>query len=240
MNASLTVLMPALNEAANIEAAVTGVLGVLDELGMDGEVLVLSCVDRDGTDDGTAAIVRRLAGKDARVRSLHGDHYEHIGEKLRHGIFAASKSHAMYVPGDNEIQPASLRDVLRRIGTADLVLCHPVNPEVRAWHRRLISRAYVALLNAMFGQRVRYYHGVNVFRTADLQAAPPTTNSFALGAEIVLRQLRAGRTYVEVGVRLQPRLGRSKALRPRHLVLIVRELLRLRGALKAPDFKAHS
>jgi glycosyltransferase involved in cell wall biosynthesis len=229
---SLSVLMPALNEAANIESAVRGVLRILDELGMAGEILVLSCVDRDGTSDGTVEIVRALAAADPRVRSLHSERYEHLGEKLRHGILAASKAYAMYVPGDNEIEPASVRLVLRQIGTADVVLCHPLNPEMRALHRRVLSRAYTALLNVLFAQRVRYYNGVNVYRTADLQAALPGTDSFALGAEMVLRQLRAGRTYIEVGVRLQPRLGRSKALRPAHVVRLVAELIKLRVVLK--------
>src|SRR5581483_1223749 len=114
--ASLTVLMPALNEAANIEAAARGILDVADEEQADVELIALTCLDRDGGSDGTPDVVRALAAADPRVRCVHSDAYQLLGEKLRAGIALATKAHVVMIPGDNEIEPRSLRAVLRRIG----------------------------------------------------------------------------------------------------------------------------
>ncbi|HZR79496.1 MAG TPA: glycosyltransferase [Candidatus Binatia bacterium] len=233
MPASLTVLMPALNEAANIEAAARGILDVADEEQADVELIALTCLDRDGGSDGTPDVVRALAAADPRVRCVHSDAYQLLGEKLRAGIALATKAHVVMIPGDNEIEPRSLRAVLRRIGEADMLLCHPANPEARPWRRRVLSRLYTALVNRLFGERVLYYNGSNVYRASDLRALPPMADSFALGAETVLRLLRAGRSYVEIGVRLQPRRGRSKAFRVDNVVRVVGDLVRLR--LEGPD-----
>lgn len=227
MTAGLSVLMPALNEARNIEAAVRGVLAVADDMGLDVEVLVLTCDDRDGNGDGTAGIARRLAGEDGRVRVVHSPRYQLLGEKFRDGIERASKPHLVMIPGDNENDPGSFRGAFSRLDEADLILCCPANPEVRPWHRRLLSRAYTSLLNLLFGRRIAYYNGMNVYPTADLRRHPPRSDSFALGAESVLRLLAAGKSYIEVPVRLQPRHGRSKALRLDNVLRVVGEVVHL-------------
>ncbi|MFC5860905.1 glycosyltransferase [Acidicapsa dinghuensis] len=57
----ISVLIPARNEEANIEATLTG---VLKSRGVDIEVIILD----DGSTDNTAAIVRAIAALDSRVR----------------------------------------------------------------------------------------------------------------------------------------------------------------------------
>ncbi len=225
---SLSVLMPALNEAENVEAATRGVLRVADDIGLDVEILVLTCVDRNTVSDGTVDVVRRLASVERRIRSLHADRYQTLGEKFRHGIRTAVKTHLVMIPGDNELDSSSFAAVFRRIGEADVILCPPSNPEVRPWHRRSLSWAYTALINRLFEQRVPYYNGMNVYRMADLRETPPASDSFAVGAEIVLRLLWRGRTWVAVPVRIQPRRGRSKALHVDNVLRVVGDLVRLR------------
>ena len=228
MAVSLSILMPALNEAANIESALRGVLGAVDRVGIDAEVLVLTCLDRNGASDGTVDLVRRVTAADPRVQSVHTDGFQPLGEKLQQGVALASKTFAMFVPGDDEIRPDAFEAILHHLGEADVLLCHPANPEVRPLHRRLLSRAYVALVNLLFGRNVKYYNGTNVYRTADLQSLSLRAGSFATGAEMVLRLLHAGRTTVEIPIRLQPRRGQSKALRVDNAVRVLADLVRLR------------
>jgi glycosyltransferase involved in cell wall biosynthesis len=223
--------MPALNEAANIEAAVEGVLRVVDELGIDTELLVLTCVDARGCSDGTVDIARRLAAEDRRVRSIHSPRYQRLGEKFRHAIVLASKTYFVMVPGDNEFDPTSIAQVFARLGEADLIICHASNPEVRPWRRRILSRTYTLLANIMFGYHLRYYNGMNIYRAADLKRLPPLSDSFALGVESVVLLLRAGRSRLEVPVRIQPRLGVSKAFRWDNASRVVWEILTLRWRL---------
>jgi dolichol-phosphate mannosyltransferase len=225
---SLSVLMPALNEAPNIEGAICGVLRTADRIGLDVEIVVLTCTDRNGQSDGTVDIVRRLANDDARVHSVHENRYQPLGEKVRHGAMLASKTHVVMIPGDNEVQPDSFAEAFEAIGREDVVLCYPVNPEVRPRHRRVLSRSYTAIVNWLFWRRLVYYNGMNIYRTADVQRALPRSDSFALGAEMVVRLLQPGMTYLEVPVRLQVRHGRSKALRLENVKRVIIDIARLR------------
>jgi glycosyltransferase involved in cell wall biosynthesis len=214
MTVNLSVIMPALNEAKNIEGAVRGVLTLLQEVQItDFEILVLTCLDRNGENDGTVDIVRRLAAEEPRVKSIHVDGYQRLGEKFRNGVLAASKEYIVMIPGDNENDPRSLVDIFHRIGEADMVLSYTMNPEVRPKHRWIISWIYTQTLNVLFGHRLKYYNGINVYRSADLRSALPTTDSFAYSAEIVLNLLHRKKTYVQVPIKVQERSGPSKALR---------------------------
>ena len=209
---SLSVVMPALNEARNIDGAIRGVLAMIDHVGIDGEVLVLTCLDAHGRHDGTVDIVRHLATVDPRVRSVHAESYQRLGEKFRDGVLMASKTHVVMIYGDNEFDPESIERMLRRIGEADIIFSYTENPNVRAWYRRALSHSYTLLVNLLFWRRVRYYNGINIYRTTDLQSVLPRTDSFALGAECALRLLHAGCSYIEMPVRIRPRHGESKAL----------------------------
>ena len=61
----LFVMIPARNEAANIEGCLTG---LLDQTYSDFNLIVLD----DSSEDGTDLIVERFAAKDSRVKLLRG------------------------------------------------------------------------------------------------------------------------------------------------------------------------
>lgn len=228
MAVSLSILMPALNEAKNIEGAINGALHVLRQVGIvDFEILVLTCLDRNGENDGTVDIVRRMSETEPRVRSIHVDGYQRLGEKFRNGVLAAQKDFIVMIPGDNENDPMSFVEIFRRIGEADMILSHTINPEVRPMHRRVISWIYTKSLNVLFRRRMKYYNGINVYRTAQLREALPKTDSFAYSAEIVVNLLRQNRSYVEVPVRVQGKAGPSKALRWDNFKKVVAAISRL-------------
>lgn len=214
MAISLSVIIPALNEAKNIEAAITGVRRELDAAHItDAEFLVMTCLDRDGKSDGTVDIVRRLAVDDPRIRSVHVDGYQKLGEKYRNAVKLATKEYIIMIPGDNENDPSSFREIFQRIGTADMILSYTVNPKLRPMHRRIISWIYTKSLNLLFRHHLHYYNGVAVYRVDQLRQAMPETDSFAYAAEIVIKLLDQGKSFVEVPVKVQGRSGPSKALR---------------------------
>src|SRR6185503_18501282 len=79
--------------------------------------------------------------------------------------------------------------------------------------RRLLSRLYVIAVNALFGTRFRYTNGTNVFRTDVLRRVPILTNGFSYQTEAVVKAVRSGVDYVQVGVEIKARdTGTSKAV----------------------------
>lgn len=213
MAISLSVIIPALNEVKNIEGAITGVQRALADADIsDFELLVMTCLDRELQSDGTVDIVRRLASADPRVKSVHVDGYQKLGEKFRNGAKLAGKEYCMMIPGDNENDPASFPIIFSSIGKADMVISYTSNPEARPLYRRLLSKIYTFSLNLMFWHWLPYYNGINVYRSQDLREALPSTDSFAYAAEILLTMLKKKKSFVTVPARVQFRHGKTKAL----------------------------
>lgn len=227
---SLTIIMPALNEEPNIDHAISGAVDVVQKANItDYEIIVVTCPDRRGHRDRTSEIVRTRAQTLPELRLLDSDTYRGLGENYKRAVTEARKDYIVLVPGDNENDQASMPHLLEQIGSADMILSYTCNPEVRPFYRQVLSWIYTRALNLLFGYSLKYYNGINVYRTSILREALPATNSFAYAAEIVLNQLRQGRSFVEVPVKVQPRPGESKAIGWRSFQNVISAIVRLRA-----------
>jgi len=160
----------------------------------------------DGSVDRTGAIMDQLAAADPRhVRVTHNPSPRNLGGVYKQGIDLARMDYILMVPGDNENPGHALQAPFDAIGRADIVLPYPVNSAVRGVARHLVSRIYVGLLNRLFGLRVRYYNGTVIHRTANLKGLSIKTSSFAYQAEILIKLLCAGKSFVRWGARAASR-----------------------------------
>src|SRR6187200_2067061 len=94
----LSLVLPAHNEAENIEAVVTRALEVLPRVVRDFEVLVVN----DGSRDETGAIIDRLAGENAQVHAIHHPVNRGYGAALTSGFRAASGDSIMFMDADRQ------------------------------------------------------------------------------------------------------------------------------------------
>ena len=220
---TVSFVIPALNEEANIADAVREAVAAMGGRFRDYELLLFD----DGSTDRTGAIMDELAAADPRhVRVTHNPSPRNLGGVYKQGIQLARMDYILMVPGDNENPGHALQAPFDAIGRADIVLPYPVNSAVRGLARHLVSRVYVGLLNLLFGLRVRYYNGTVIHRTANLKALPVKTSSFAYQAEILIKLLCAGKSFVEVPIRIDPpKEGRrSRAFRWKNMVQVGRTL----------------
>jgi len=230
---SVTVIMPALNEAENIEAAIRGSVGALSESEIDDfEILVMTCLDARGQHDGTVDIVRKIENEDTRIKAIHTEGYQDLGEKYRLAVSLASKEHVVMIPGDNENDESSFPEIFKNIGNADMVISYTSNPETRSMYRRVLSRTYTLGLTVLFWHGLPYYNGINVYRPEDLRRALPQTKSFAYSAEILINLLRQNKKYVAVPIRIRPRIGASNAISLRSFKNVISAIARLRIRMK--------
>jgi glycosyltransferase involved in cell wall biosynthesis len=234
---TISFVIPALNEEANIAAAVREALAAMGDRFSDYELLLFD----DGSTDRTGAIMDELAAADPRhIRVTHNPSPRNLGGVYKQGIELARMDYLLMVPGDNENPGHALQAPFDAIGRADIVLPYPVNSQVRGSARHLVSRTYVGLLNHLFGLRVRYYNGTVIHRTANLKGLPIKTSSFAYQAEILIKLLCAGKSFVEVPIRIDPpKEGRrSRAFRWKNVVQVGRTVgdlfldVRVRRALR--------
>jgi len=220
---TLSVIVPALNEEANVEDAVTeihrGVKGHFD----DYEILLFD----DGSTDGTGALMDRIAARDARVRVTHHASPKNLGGVYKAGVALARFEYCVMIPGDNENPASAMQAPYEAVGRAEIVVPYAVGGR-RAWSREAISRAYVKLMNGVFGLGLRYYNGTVIHRTANVRSIAITTDSFAYQTEALVKLLRSGKSFVEVPVTVEPRQARaSKAFRPKNVYGVLAAIGRL-------------
>ncbi len=170
----------------------------------------------DGSSDSTGSVADGLAAKNPNIRVLHNQGNKGIGYSLRRGMENASKEYLTFWSAGYEMLEGTLRDMLAATERADIVLTYIANPSYRGLYRRAVSRAYVVLMNRLFDLSLRYYHGATVYRSAlvrdFIRANTFITDDYVFPAELLLRMLRTGHSYVEVPTRHRQAEGNSDTL----------------------------
>src|ERR1043166_27791 len=92
---SISVFFPAFNDEQTISSLVHKALEVLPEFTDDYEVLVIN----DGSVDGTAQIIDKLAQALPQVRAIHHPHNLGYGAALQTGFLHAAKELVFYTDG---------------------------------------------------------------------------------------------------------------------------------------------
>jgi dolichol-phosphate mannosyltransferase len=229
---SLTVVIPALNEEQVIKSVAEGVLIQVASHFDDYELILVN----DGSTDRTGEIMDELAADNARVRVLHNHPNLGLGASYHRGVREARCSHVLMLCGDGGLPAASLPPIFERIGSADIVVPYMWNlKQIKTPTRYFLSRGYTILLNLVFGLRLTYYNGLPVHRLDLLRQIDIVSTGFAFQGEVLVKLLRAGCSYVEVGVEGSPGKAASSALRPRNLVSVATTLLRLLWTMLRDD-----
>jgi glycosyltransferase involved in cell wall biosynthesis len=224
---SLSVIIPALNEAANIGATLQHVSRALSKLDLDAEILVVD----DGSSDGTRAVVQAAAGRLADVRLLAHQTNRGFGAAYRTGVDAAASEYIVMVHGDNAWSAETLRDLFTHVGDADVVVGYTRHMwRSRPIARTALSKTFTWLVNWMTHRRLQYYNGLQIHRADVLKSLAIESRGFGFQAEVLVKALDRTRTYIEVPMDLMEREhGESKAFRLRNAVDVFQTLRRLRA-----------
>lgn len=222
--ATISLIVPALNEEVVIAGVLEDICKEADKYFRDYELIAVN----DGSSDATGAIMEQCAARNPRVRVLHNQPNIGLGASFQKGLKQARHQYVMLLCGDGGLPARSLPAIFSLIGSADLIIPHMTNlRQIKSRTRYLISRTYSNLLNLLFGFNLRYYNGLPVYRRSLLDAIRITSSGFGFQAEIVVKLLKSGCTYVEVGVEGAEVKGRSIALRPGNILSVARTLLHL-------------
>jgi dolichol-phosphate mannosyltransferase len=215
---SLSVVIPAYNEAGNLEATIDHILEAAKVLKGELEIIVVN----DCSTDGTADLADRLSEKHSTLRVIHNPENLGFGGSYKRGLRDARMFNTVMIPGDDAYPVASLVAIFEKVGRAQIVMTYTTNLEVRPLSRRLISRGFVVFMNVLFGLRLKYYNGVTVLPTAVAQAMRPS-DGFSYAAENLVRLIKLRRfTYEQVpSVITERKTGQTKAFSPKNIQAVL-------------------
>ncbi len=212
---SLSIVVPAFNEASTIETVVQEALSVGAGIAEAVEVVVCD----DGSTDETYAILRRLAEGDERVRVLHREINRGIEASVRALYAAVRYQYVFFISADRQWPMTSLVALSNAIEKgADLVVGIRRNKRsIYTPYRLVVSGAYewaVRLLGSPVGDP-----GSIKLGRADCFRLPLVSDGYFADGERVVRAARAGYRVTSCDVDFRAR-GSGKALGARPAVVV--------------------
>jgi glycosyltransferase involved in cell wall biosynthesis len=200
---SLSLVLPAHNEAANLGPVVERAREVLPQYAADFEIIIVD----DGSRDATPQIADALAAADERVRVVHHPRNRGYGAALTSGFRASRGDYVMFMDSDRQFDIADLRLLAPFVADFDIVAGFRKernDPLVR----RINAEIFNVVVRVLFGVHLRDIDcAFKVFRGDLLRSIELTAPGALINTEIQAKARRQGATVQQVGVRHFPRIA---------------------------------
>jgi glycosyltransferase involved in cell wall biosynthesis len=202
---AVSVVIPCLNEAESIAQCVTTAQRVLDENGIDGEVVVVD----NGSEDGSATLAQ-LAGAHVVAEPRRG-----YGSAYLAGFAAARGDYIVMIDADLTYDFEEIPRFVRELDSgAELVMgnrMQAVQPGAMSPLSRIGNPLLSGFLNLLFRTPVGDAHcGMRAIRRDVLPTLALQSTGMEFASEMVIRAARGGIEIRELPIALHPREGESK------------------------------
>ncbi len=202
----VSVIIPCLNEAENVEQCVKAAWRALERSGIRGEVIVAD----NGSEDGSAELAE-TAGAHV-VRELRRGY----GSAYIAGFAAARGTYILMADADLTYDFEEIPSFVAELSDgADMVIgdrMGNIHPGAMSWHHRYIGNPLLSrLLNLLFHTGVRDAHcGMRAFRRDQLELLQLRTTGMEFASEMVVRAAKERLDIREIPIEYHPRGGESK------------------------------
>jgi glycosyltransferase involved in cell wall biosynthesis len=224
---SLTLVIPAFNEAENLPIVLPQAREFVTTHCRDGRLLIVD----DGSADATPQVLSAYAN-DPHVRLIRHERNRGLTATLRTGFFAAESEYVTWIPADGQIPLPEVAKILAASDGADLTLStYRRRPDgvVRA----TMSKTVRLLMQAATGLRDRI-EGPYLFRRRLLDELDlvSQTSAGSIGLEIAVKARLLGKRITTTEIECAPRLaGHSKVANLRNIATYFLEIWRIRRSL---------
>ena len=223
LSGGIGVILPAYNEEANIERAVTNSVEMLSSITDNYEVLVVN----DASTDRTGEIVEAMSAKDWRIRIAHHTKNLRLGGAIRTGFKESSKDYVFYCDSDSPVDMLDVKRALPLMTEYDMVTGYRLTREER-FVRKIYSKTYNSIIRSLFGFCLNDINfSFKLMKRSVIQNLELHANGGFIDAEFISEILRNGHKVVQVGVNYFPRTsGVSTMASPSVIMEIFEEMWR--------------
>lgn len=224
----VSVVLPCLNEAANVAEAVSLASLAARRAALAHEVIVVD----DGSTDDTLSIAAGLATADPAVRVIVHEHNLGYGAALRSGIEVARQPWILLTDADLQFDLTQLDDFLPFAADHDVLVGYRLLRR-DPLGRRVTAGAWNLLVDRVFGLPVRDVDcAFKLIRRERVAGLELCSTGAMISVELLVRCLADGARLKELGVHHRPRTaGTQSGNNPRVVARAFRELAALRRQL---------
>lgn len=219
---SLTVVIPAFNEADNLKVVLPDALRFMSERCVNCTLLLID----DGSKDGTASVIAEYVAKHPqRVQVITHPRNLGLTAALRSGFFGAHSELVTWIPADGQIPISELDKMLRAYRGEDLLLTTYRHRPDGLWRATMSKTVRIMVrLATGFADRLE---GPYLFRRAliDELNLVCMRSAGSIGLEIAAKSHALGKRIGSTEIECVPRLsGRSKVADLRNIVTYFGEI----------------
>jgi len=199
---TLSVILPAHNEAENIQNTVENCISYLEYTVSDYEVVVVN----DGSQDATKDIVLEMSAKNSKIVLVNHEVNKGYGAALRSGFEEAGREYIFFMDSDGQFNIQDLDRLLPLVGPEYVVIGYRED-RADSFIRSLNAWLYGMYIYLMFGLNVKDMDcAFKIFPHKAYQDLKPIKSGGALfTAEFLIKLKKAGYILKEVPVRHFPR-----------------------------------
>jgi len=201
---SVSVLIPAFNEAEHIKRRLEEVTQMLSGLGVGFEIVVVDDGSRDDTRSIASAQMERLPVKVVGYKDNRGK-----GAALKYGSRFAAGEITVFLDCDGEVSPLDILEYLAALRNVDLAIGskrHPMSRVDAPSERKFLSAGFNYLVRFLTG--IKYpdtQSGLKAFRSSALKKIMPlvSVKRYAFDVELLTVASLLRMKVVEMPVRIQ-------------------------------------
>ncbi len=243
----LTIMIPCYNEESNIIDTLNILVSVLRQMSFSWEIIAVD----DASEDNTKELIQGYINEhpDYGIRLLVRKENAGLSRNYIDGAFLAKGRYYKLVCGDNAEPKESLEKIFGLLGKADCIIPHHIKVTGKSFFRNMLSKVYTFLVNLIGGYRIKYYNGCALCLTYNVMRWHTGYSGFCFQADIIVRSLDEGMSYLEIPVMAQERkFGSSQAIKLKNFFsvghffidLIIRRAAKIYSAYEKGVQKSHS
>src|SRR3989337_2392910 len=227
---SISVVLPAYNEAKNIEKTVNDTVSYLERKVTYYEIIVVN----DGSVDGTREVVERLSLSNPKIVLVNHPINLGYGSALRSGFERASLDYIFFMDSDGQFKISDVDRLIPFIENYDVIVGYR---EKRAdpFIRSLNTWLYHLFIRFLFGLKLRDMDcAFKLFpRTAYYDIRPIKSGGALFSAELIIKLGKKGFKIKEVPVRHFPRrFGKQTGANLKVILRMFKECWKLKDELR--------
>ncbi len=227
---SISIILPALNEEGNIEAAIQDIQSYFNSREEKYEIIVIN----DGSTDSTGEIAEGLAKENGSIRVVHHPTNKGYGSALKKGFEISKYKYVFFTDSDRQFDIKGLDILLPLIKTdaVEIIIGYRLKRK-DPFTRRFLSWGYNSLVGFLFDLNVKDIDcAFKIFRKDIFSKIKIESRNFFVNTEILAKAKFYGFNVLEVGVPHFPRTAGKTTVTLKQIPMTLIELYRINKSIK--------